>query len=554
VSRQVLLINITRMGDLVQMGALLERLKYEQPDTAIDLIVDRRFAPVAEMLPHLRHILSFDFHQLMDDSRVQASDVVALYRDLKTWSAPLVAAGYDRVINLTFNRRSGLLTSYIGACDIRGVAAARDGEVAVHNPWMAYLTDMHHHRRLNQFNLVDIYAIGGGMVGPFAPLALSVSEDAKGWAHRFLAQGGAQDWVAAQVGASDPMKAWRPELFGQALAALSKRAGLGVVFIGGEDERGAIAGAQRSFRECGGTGAVLEAAGKTSVPQLAALLAQCRLLLTNDTGPMHVAVAIGTPVVDLSVGHVDFRETGPYGPGHWVVQPHMPCAPCGFDQVCFHHACKDLLIPQDISELCLHVLGRADVPRLSGHVRLYESRTDEDGLGSYRLQSGKEDASLAWYGRFWRRFWYREFTAQESSVVLPPEPPPGFHDVEGLLHELHAHGAQVLTHVREILRLTRQRPLPVRALQERQAAERDRRSRIVALSKQSYAAAPLAVALVRDAHTDDGNDMTSMAQSRVATYQRWLDRLTNVTSQLKQADASLKLNRRRDKVELARSA
>ncbi|HET9961562.1 MAG TPA: hypothetical protein VFQ34_04460, partial [Nitrospiraceae bacterium] len=91
-SRQVLLINITRMGDLVQMGALLERLKYEQPDTAIDLIVDRRFAPVAEMLPHLRHILSFDFHQLMDDSRVQASDVVALYRDLKTWSAPLVAA------------------------------------------------------------------------------------------------------------------------------------------------------------------------------------------------------------------------------------------------------------------------------------------------------------------------------------------------------------------------------------------------------------------------------------------------------------------------------
>ena len=53
-SKQVLLINITRMGDLVQMGTLLQRLQHEWPGAAVDLVVDQRFASVASLLPRLR--------------------------------------------------------------------------------------------------------------------------------------------------------------------------------------------------------------------------------------------------------------------------------------------------------------------------------------------------------------------------------------------------------------------------------------------------------------------------------------------------------------------
>ena len=53
-SKRVLLINITRMGDLVQMGTLLQRLQHEWPGAEVDLVVDTRFAPVAKLLPHLR--------------------------------------------------------------------------------------------------------------------------------------------------------------------------------------------------------------------------------------------------------------------------------------------------------------------------------------------------------------------------------------------------------------------------------------------------------------------------------------------------------------------
>ena len=531
-SKRVLLINITRMGDLVQMGTLLQRLQHEWPGAAVDLVVDSRFAPIAKLLPHLRHIIDYDFHRLVDESRAQVQDVVALYRGMTEWAAPLLESRYDRVVNLTFNRRSGLLASYVGAKDLRGISAPKDGDVTIHNPWMAYLTDVHNQRRFNHFNLVDIYALGGSGTGPFAPLTLNIPANTAQWAREFLAAQGGQElpWMAVQVGASDPMKAWRPELFGQTLAALSRQTQVGYVLIGTEAERKAIDAAQIAFRQAGGCAPLCNAVGRTTLPQLAAVLAQCRLLLTNDTGPMHLAVGVGIPVVDLSVGHVDFRETGPYGPGHWMVQPEMSCAPCGFDEVCLHHACKDRLVPEQIAMLCLHVLTGADFPARTTGIRIYRSRVDEDGLGGTELYAGREDALVRWYGRFWRRFWYEQFTGQPSLVPMDPEPSPDRVEVLALLEHLTPLAAKLVSQAEELVRLTGKRPLPIQSLQASHQNENRARQAIVALSLQSPATASLAVALVRDTHNDDGQGLTDMAQSRLASYRRWQKRLLLVAS------------------------
>jgi ADP-heptose:LPS heptosyltransferase len=531
-NRQVLLINITRMGDLVQMGTLLQRLQHEWPGAAVDLVVDRRFAAVAALLPHLRQIVTYDFHGLVDESRAQTKDVVALYREVTRWAKQLVEARYDRVVNLTFNRRSGFLTSYVDAKDVRGIAAPKDGDVVIHDPWMTYLTDVHNQRRFNRFNLVDIYALGGSGPGPFAPLSLKVPPDAEQWAGEFLfAKGGGQiPRIAVQVGASDPIKAWRPELFGRTLAALSRQTKVGYVFIGTDEERNAILIAQRTYRESGGTGPLCDAIGRTTLPQLAALLKRCRLLLTNDTGPMHLAVGVGTPVIDLSVGHVDFRETGPYGPGHWIVQPDMACAPCGFDQVCFHHACNDRLDPEQIAHLCLHLLAEKAIPQPAIGAKLYRSCVDEDGLGSYQLCAGREDPLIAWYGRFWRRFWFEQFTGLPSRVPEHETLPPDLDDACDLLDRLTLHAATLVSHAEELVRLSRQRPLPATALQRVQLREQTDRQQALALSMQGPATASLAVALLRDTHSDDGDGIQAMAQSRLATYRRWQGRLHSVVT------------------------
>lgn len=545
-TRQVLLINITRMGDLVQMGTLLQRLQHEWPGAAVDLVVDQRFAPVAKLLPHLRNIISYDFHRLVDESRAQSKDIVTLYQDMTRWAAPLVDARYDRVINLTFNRRSGLLTSYVGAKEVRGIAAPKDGDVTIHNPWMAYLTDVHTQRRFNHFNLVDIYALGGSGPGPFAPLFLTISTETAQWARDFLAPHGGPHipWMAVQVGASDPMKAWRPELFGRTLAELSRRTKLGYVFIGTEEERKSIHIAQTTYRQAGGTGRLCDAVGRTTLPQLAAVLAQCRALLTNDTGPMHLAVGVGTPVIDLSVGHVDFRETGPYGSGHWIVQPDLACAPCGFDQVCFHHACKDRLMPDDMAALCRHVVTGEAFHRATTGARIYRSRVDEDGLGSSELYAGREDLTASWYGRFWRRFWFEQFTGRASQVPCNPEPPPDCAEALALLEHLMPLAKHLVSKAEELVRLTTRRPLPINALKHLQCDENAERKKILALSMQSSATASLAVAMVRDTHNDDGSELTGLAQSRLATYRRWQKRLHTVATSFRSFNTAQGLIRR----------
>ena len=78
------------------------------------------------------------------------------------------------------------------------------------------------------------------------------------------------------------------------------------------------------------------------------------------------------------------------------------------------------------------------------------------------------------------------------------------------------------------MRLAKQHPLPVSALQQLQLRERADRQQAITLSLQSPSTASLAVALLRDTHNDDGNELTAMVLARLATYQRWQGRLNQV--------------------------
>jgi len=153
------------------MIPLLARLEEECPGVAIDLIVDQEFAHVATLIPGVRHVLAYDFQKLMDESRVCARDVVSLYQDLSTWAKPLLQVGYDRVVNLTFNRRSAFLVKFFGCLDERGMTTAHDGSFLVKNSWMKYFLDFHAYRQVNRFNIVDLYALGGSGPGSLHPIA-----------------------------------------------------------------------------------------------------------------------------------------------------------------------------------------------------------------------------------------------------------------------------------------------------------------------------------------------------------------------------------------------
>jgi hypothetical protein len=375
---------------------------------------------------------------------------------------------------------------------------------------------------------------------------VTVPADGLDWAADFLQSQTTtvRQWIAVQIGASDVMKAWRPEYFGRTMAHLSRHPGIGFVLIGTAAEAEAIELAKATYRTSGGAAPILDASGRTTLHQLVGLLSLCHLLLTNDTGPMHLAVGVGTQVIDLSVGHVDHNETGPYGPGHWVVQPALACSPCGFDQICAHHACKDRVIPEEVANLCLHALGLGAVPSCSMGLRLYQSGVDADGLNSYSLRSGQVDSSTSWYAGFWRRFWYEDFTGTASRLAPNLEPAPDQEQALSWVREAVQSLRQLEKHALHIVGLTKRHPLPVIQLKEEQALLRREREQLLPRMMAHSATGPATVAMIRDIHNDDVVGLTPLAERHVKAYRRWHQRVALVRELLATGPAQAQKRRR----------
>ncbi len=532
--KQVLIINATRMGDLAQTVPLLRRLEEEWPGVAIDLVIDTRLAPMAELLPGLRHVHTYHFKALSRDSQGVPQSTEPLSPDILAWAQSLAAVGYDRVINLTFTRWSGLLAAAIGAPDTRGAVTA-NGISILKNPWLAYCVDMHQFRRFNRFNVADLFALGGSGLGSHQPIRFTVSSQAVEWARTRVAASRTRGLplVVVQVSASKAKKTWRPEYFGQTMAALSRETPCVFVLTGTANDAIDVAIAVAAYHAAGGTSECCDMVGQTDVQQLAALLKECQLVLASDTGPMHLAVGVGTAVINISVGHVDFRETGPYGPGHWVVQPVLDCAPCDMAEACTHHRCKDLIVPEHIAELARHVLGLAPFPECWTGVNVYQSAIDADGLVCYQQRAGQVDAMTEWYRTFWRRFWHEQFTGRTSLVRLGPAPP-DLTEQQEHFRQLVPELDRVVQHAERLASLCHQASVSagdLKAIQDELIAARHK---IMPTAMVSPAFGPITTALLRDLYDGRVLDTRTRADHQAQAYRTWKIRMYHVMEQLQQ--------------------
>ena len=229
------------------------------------------------------------------------------------------------------------------------------------------------------FNLVDLHNWTAGVPSERSGLEVEIPDDARKRMRTWLSDHGLQGrpLIAVQLGASDERKRWSPERFGEAINQLEPELGE-ILLVGTAAER--ILGDRAKTRI---TRTVYDSLGQSSIVELAALLESASLLLTNDTGTMHVATAVGTKVVDVSTGPVFAHETGPYGEGHLVIEPQMSCFPCAGGSECHHLACREAFEPEDVAMLVRHALGRGPIPRPSG-ARILEGRFRTSGRLEYR--------------------------------------------------------------------------------------------------------------------------------------------------------------------------
>jgi heptosyltransferase-2 len=159
-------------------------------------------------------------------------------------------------------------------------------------------------------------------------------------------------WIGVNAGAFyGSAKRWLPERFGAVADQVARRAGTKVVLLGGPRERPlaeAIAGDMEA--------PVRVLCGETSLGELVGVLSRLRLLLTNDSGPMHVAAALGVPQVAV-FGSTDWRETSPVGPASRVVREPTECAPCLLRECPIDHRCMTRVGVDRVADAALELLA-----------------------------------------------------------------------------------------------------------------------------------------------------------------------------------------------------
>ncbi|HEX7085688.1 MAG TPA: glycosyltransferase family 9 protein [Vicinamibacterales bacterium] len=318
--RRILLLRLERIGDLLMSIGAIRAVRRAAPDARIDLVVGSWNEPIARLLREVDEVEILDAPWLARNGRGSMRELVAR---ASRWRA----RGYDLAINFEGDIRSNLLPWIAGAPRRVGFVHAGGGPLLTDR--VAH--DPRRHVADGGLRLVErAFAMPAGALSSVEngtdAWRLSVPEQARAAASRVLEStlpGGAPI-VAVHVGAGRVVKQWPPERFGEAAAILAREHGVGLLFTGTPDEAALADAAMARARELGAQAASLS--GGTDLVLLAAVLEQCRLLVTGDTGPMHLASAVGTPLVAIFGPSMPWRY-GPIGPAR-VVRIDLPCSPC----------------------------------------------------------------------------------------------------------------------------------------------------------------------------------------------------------------------------------
>jgi heptosyltransferase-2 len=315
------------LGDAVMCEPALRGLRRLFPDAQIALLVKPAVADLFTGHPALTRVLTYDSKgrhaglfgkwALAEQLRRQSFDLAVLFQNAFEAAFLTFLAGVPRRYGYATDGRSLLLSNPVAVPDRSALT----------------------HQVRYYWDLLKPLGLTGD---PSAPELVVSPEEEQAMAGRF-AQGGltANDVVVGINPGSTygGAKRWLPERYAEATERLcrtireSRNQQVGVVIFGakGEEQLGREIAARLSSRS-------LVLSGATTIRELMAALKRCAMLLTNDTGPMHIASAFQVPLVAI-FGPTDWRTTSPFGSAHAIVRQPVDCAPCMLRECPIDHRC-----------------------------------------------------------------------------------------------------------------------------------------------------------------------------------------------------------------------
>jgi lipopolysaccharide heptosyltransferase II len=320
---RILVVRTDRIGDLVLTTSVFEALKNTYPNLEIDALVSSYASPVLQNNPHLDRVLVYDstrHRSLFETLRLNKYDLAILVypRPELAWLA--FRAGIPVRIGSAFRWYSFLFTLRI-----------------------------HQHRSRiekheSEYNLEMLRPLGfqSGRILPKIYLSKSETEAAEALLRDCgLNQNDLK--VIIHPGGGRSSLRWPDEKFGELALQLKQRISARILVTGDENEKRFTQKVMQQLNQD-----AIDLTGKLNLRQLAALISRADLVVTNSTGPLHLAAALGVRTVGLfcPIKTASPVRWGPYGPGHVVLVPPLSSCRCSVEK-CRRGNCMDLIKVED---------------------------------------------------------------------------------------------------------------------------------------------------------------------------------------------------------------
>ena len=305
---KILILKPSSLGDVIQALPVLRSMKSQLPQSQIYWWIDTKLAPLLEGDRDLAGIVRFERRRWASPYRWGE-----LWRSIR-W---IRQQSFDWVIDLQSLARSGIVAWLANGGLTIGLDDAREGARGLYD-LIARRPSFHTHAVDWYLQILPLLGLTPptrfDWLPPRTEIAASVRRK---W------ELDSQPWLILQPGARWLNKRWPTEYFaelGRQIIARFPQVHLAVLG-GAEDKSLGELIARAAGERC------LDLTGQISLPEMVEWVRACRLMVTNDTGPMHVAAALGRPVVAL-FGPTEPQRTGPYGQLNNVLQLDLPCVPC----------------------------------------------------------------------------------------------------------------------------------------------------------------------------------------------------------------------------------
>ena len=334
--RRILVRGTNWLGDAVMTTPALLRLREKFPEAHIALLAPEKLRDLWTNHPAVNETISFAPNEgafaVGKKLRAGKFDLALVLPNSPRSAIEAWLAGIPRRIGYARPWRNYFLTQAVppraDAVKMRKqsiaeieVLIANNSKLKIQNSKLAPAAHQIH-------EYLHLAAALGANPEPLAPKLFVAPEEVEAAKRKFGLDNAAQPIFGLNPGAEyGPAKRWPMEKFIAAAQEIQKRTGCVWLIFGGA---GDMAIANQIESTIGNRQSAINSSGQTSLRELMALLKLCRVLLTNDSGPMHVAAALGTPVV-VPYGSTSPELTGPGLPGdplHRLLKSEAPCSPC----------------------------------------------------------------------------------------------------------------------------------------------------------------------------------------------------------------------------------